>query len=62
MSDEAFVVTDIYSGLLAAYPLAGKLADSTIMALSQFAGTRTIKNLCSDRSGEICRALKDLGF
>ena len=45
-----------------AYPLPDKLAESTTMALRQFAGTRSIHKLYSDRSGEIGQALKDLGI
>ena len=60
-SDDAFVVTDIYSGLRVAYPLPDKLADSNIMALRLFAATRSTEKLYSDRSGEISRVLKDLG-
>ena len=60
-SADAFVVTGRYSGLRVAYPLPDKLAESTTMALRQFVGNRSIEKLYSDRSGEISRALRDLG-
>ena len=42
---DAFVVTDIFSGLRAAYPSPDKSADSTTMAIRAFAGERKIHKL-----------------
>ena len=58
----AFVITDIYSGLRAAFPAPDKSADSTTMTIRTFAGTRPIHKLYADRSGEISRALKNLSI
>ena len=57
---DAFVITDIFSGLRAAYPAPDKSADSTTMAIRTFVGTRMVHKLYADRSGEISRALNNL--
>ena len=48
----AFVITDIFSGLRAAYPSPDKSADSTTIAIRAFAGDRKIHKLYADRSGK----------
>ena len=59
---DAFVATGVYTGLRAAYFAPDKSVDSTTMALRTFAGDRKIHKLYADRSGEISRALKNLGI
>ena len=57
---DAVVITDIFSGLRAAYPAPDKSADSTTMAIRTFAGTRVIHKLYAGRSVDISRALENL--
>ena len=61
-SADAFIVTDLYSGLRAAYPAPDKSADSITMALRMFIGSRKVHKLDGDRSGEISKTLKTLGI
>ena len=56
----AFVITDIFSRLQAASPLPDKSAESTMMVVRTFAGSRLIHKLYADRSGEISNTLKNL--
>ena len=55
-----FVITDIFSGLRAAYPAPDKSANSTTMAIITFAGMRVIHKLYAGRSVDISRALENL--
>ena len=59
---DAFVITDVYSGLRAAYPTPDKSVDTTTMAIRTFAGDRTIHKLYADRSGEISRPVQTIGI
>ena len=59
---DALTIKDEYSGLKNMYPTKTKNAEDTQFAIREFAGDRTIRNLYSDKSGEISKALRELGI
>ena len=62
---DAFVVKDIHSGLKHLYPVQTKNAMETERRLKEFVGPWNVGVLCSDRSGEInlaCRNMRILPF
>ena len=57
-----FIIKDLYSGYIAAYPVANKSALEVHDAFQHFLGTTRPKVIYSDNADEIIRAVKDLGF
>ncbi len=56
-----FTVRDLFSGMIGAYPVKGKDSCYVVDSLKHFAGRRKLENIYSDSSGELIRAVKDIG-
>jgi len=56
-----FVVYDLATDWLSAFPVPSKEADPACAALRRFAGTTKLKSVYSDNSPEIRKAVRDMG-
>ena len=59
---EAFVIKDIFSGLVQVYPSDTTCAYETVQWIRNFRGARKIESMYSEHSGEVASACKKLGI